>query len=281
MRPGLQVGHSHEFSVQVTEAMQARLEGGPVHDLYGTASMIAHMEWAARQHILPYLEAGEEGVGYHVDVKHLSPTALGETVRIRSTVTEVGEQRITSHVEAWNAHGKIGDGYLVQAIVSQKAFYARASEASGKPDDAPPPEPAVLVSMDGRERFTLDVLRWEAGSLPCTRYDEWLICRAVLSRDGENFPVEGAFLLRYEIEEWLNGAKALANEEKSEFRSDFLEPVLKVEMMAPGAGQIQLSLTLTPPEQPGRTLIFSVPDAALPGFIRRLEAQVEGFPSRL
>ena len=63
MRDGLKVGEQVELTITVDERMRASLLGQPVHPLYGTAAMIEHMEWAARQHILPYLAPGEEGVG--------------------------------------------------------------------------------------------------------------------------------------------------------------------------------------------------------------------------
>jgi predicted thioesterase len=117
MKPGLQVGEVYEFTLTVTEEMRAHFGEVEVHPLYSTASMITHMEWAARQHILPYLEPGEEGVGYHVDVKHLAPTPIGATVRVRATVMEVQLKRVTSHVEAWNDLTQIGDGTFIQGLV--------------------------------------------------------------------------------------------------------------------------------------------------------------------
>ena len=100
------IGHTYEFTAVVTEAMKASLHGVPVHDLYGTTAMIAHMEWAARQHILDSLEPGEEGVGYAIHVTHLNPTPIGATVRVRSEVTGVvtepsGVVKVTSRVAAW------------------------------------------------------------------------------------------------------------------------------------------------------------------------------------
>ena len=117
MKTGLAVGHTYEYSLQVTEAMKARFGEVEVHDLYSTASMITHMEWAARQHILPYLEPGEEGVGYHIDVKHLNPTPIGAMVRVKSTVTQIEPKRVISFVEAWNDETKIGEGTITQALV--------------------------------------------------------------------------------------------------------------------------------------------------------------------
>lgn len=131
MKPGLNLGQRYEFSVIVTEAMQARFGDVLVHPLYSTASMITHMEWAARQHILPYLEPGEEGVGYHIDVKHLKPTPLGATVRVAATVSELKPNRVSCQVEAWQEAGTkpisapklVGQGIITQALVQLADLY--------------------------------------------------------------------------------------------------------------------------------------------------------------
>lgn len=126
MKPGLSVGETYAFSLTVSEAMKGTLLDHPIHELYGTAAMIAHMEWAARQHILPYLEEGEEGVGHHINVRHLHPTPVGAEVRITSTVSEVGPRRVKSHVAAWWGEIRIGAGEVEQALVEKAILYQRA-----------------------------------------------------------------------------------------------------------------------------------------------------------
>jgi fluoroacetyl-CoA thioesterase len=279
MKPGLQIGHQYEYTLQVREDMQAQFEQTVVHPLYATASMITHMEWAARQHILPYLEAGEEGVGYHVDVRHLKPTPIGATVRIRSTVSGIEENKVSSLVEAWNETGKIGEGLLVQALVPLEKLYACRPEAP--PVDAPleiMPSPAELIAMDGESRLTLEILKWEYGGLACTRYDEWLICRANLRTRERSEVFEGAFLLRYELEEWLNAIGEMVCNRRSAYQSDFLEPVLNVRMEASEPGEFITLLTFTRPAISAR---MEVSQQTLEEFCRQLESQCEGFPSRL
>jgi fluoroacetyl-CoA thioesterase len=285
MKPGLQIGHQYEYTLTVREDMQAQFEQTVVHPLYATASMITHMEWAARQHILPYLEAGEEGVGYHIDVRHLKPTPIGATVRIRSTVSGIEDNKVSSLVEAWNETGKIGEGMLVQALVPLEKLYA------GRPQTPLPvaPEmstPAELVAINGESRLTLEILKWEYGGLACTRYDEWLICRARLRTLERNEVYEGAFLLRYELEEWLEAIEEMIRNRRSAYQSDFLEPVLNVRMEASEPGEFITMLTLTRPANgtqggPAVTARMEVSQKTLEEFRRQLSVQCQGFPSRL
>lgn len=312
MRPGLQLGDCQERVIVVREDMQAQFEDGPVHPLYSTSALIQHMEWTARQHILPYLEPGEEGVGYHVDIKHLRPTSMGATVRIRSTVTEVLPKRVTSHVEAWNEHGKIGEGLLVQALVDAQQLYADANpsvtvvpsvlsdalaceDADVSPllesDEMVPP--VYLASVDGQTQFWFEVLKWETGLFPCTRYDEWLICRARFQQGERQQEVESAFLLRYEVEEWLQALQQSCLPDFVGFTSDFLEPVFTIKLTPQPSGLCHLVLTLrTTLPQVGNLVETSVTNPVISvafildvpmrqHLIQQLDVQLEGFPSRL
>lgn len=117
MKPGIRIGQTFEYETTVTEEMRARFEDITVHHLYSTAAMLNHMEWASRQHILPVLESGEEGVGYHMEIDHMAPTPIGARVRIRSTVTGLQPGRVTCQCQAFHDNRTIGRGIVVQAIL--------------------------------------------------------------------------------------------------------------------------------------------------------------------
>ncbi len=280
MKPGLQAGAVYEFSATVTDSMKATLEGGEIHPYYATTAMIAHMEWAARQHILPYLEPGEEGVGYHVDVRHLRPTPVGETVTIRSTVTEVTPRRVTSRVEAWNATGQIGEGQFTQAIVPVETLQARALDLAPPESqaEAQARKPAILAAADGQSSLTLWVEKRES-PYACTRYDEWLTCRALLRAPGFQHNAHGAFLLRYELEEWaqamLAGHFSATDFIEAPFQCHLHGDVLEVGVfpeVPPGEPA---------PRKPSHTLRWPLPPEALPAFAAQILAQLSRFPSML
>jgi fluoroacetyl-CoA thioesterase len=306
MRSGLVEGDKAEIIITVDDSMRASLLGKPVHPLYGTTSMIEHMEWAARQHILPYLEPGEEGVGHHVNVKHLAPAPIGAEIKIQSIVTEVTPRRVTSQVQAWWKDQLIGQGQLVQALVRMDQFYpeplsapngrAKApvtvlpgnattktdhaiSEHPGPDPEAPPP--AILASRNGQEHLQLEVIRWETSMFACTRYDEWLICHVRLETPEASHTHQGAFLLRYELEDWMNAVQGMAQNQRSAFVSDFLEPVLKIQIAEGEVGEWACTFQLSPPEQRMQTVSMIADSTALQVFANALAAQLEGFPSQL
>lgn len=292
MKAGLKTGDFHEFCIQVQEDMKPKFGDRVIHPLYATAAMLNHMEWAARQQVEPYLEAGEESVGYHIDLKHLAPTPIGATVRVRSTVTRVGSTKIVSRVEAWHQSVKIGEGHLTQALVQASKLYAVIKDlpasASGNPNEAITVPAAELVAQDGQSGLRFEILKWETGHFPCSRYDEWLICELTAFVNGQKQTYKGPFLLRHEVEEWLEAVARLGEGKSGSFQSDFLEPVLKLEMMANEPGECSCVVHLSPLDkdlsdgkQNTVTLRLSVTEKALACFALQLIDQLEGFPSRL
>ncbi len=118
MKPGLRQGAEAAVTVTVTQEMLATFEElGPVHPLYATWSMVRHMELACRKIILPFLEPGEEAVGYSINVTHLAPTEVGDQVTARARLVTVTGRKIVCAVEAFNSKEKIGEGTQVQMLV--------------------------------------------------------------------------------------------------------------------------------------------------------------------
>ena len=75
-----------------------------------TPWLIWFLEHAARQAVLPLLESGESTVGTHVEVRHLAPTPLGETVTCRARVVQVEGPTVLFQLEARDAQELIARG---------------------------------------------------------------------------------------------------------------------------------------------------------------------------
>ncbi|MFC0522722.1 thioesterase family protein [Pontibacillus salicampi] len=131
MKEGVYVGQTATITSIVTEEMVAQFEGQIVHEAYSTVSMVYHMEWAARNIILPYLEEGEEGIGASVTVKHMAPTGVGTNIEVTATVTELKKHLVITSVEARNEIGIIGKGEVTQAILPKESITEKI-EASMK-----------------------------------------------------------------------------------------------------------------------------------------------------
>lgn len=120
MKPGMKVGQTKSITAEVTPDMYAQFEGKVVHPAYSTVSMVYHMEWAARQIILPYLEDHEEGIGGAVTVKHMAPTPAGETITATAELTEIKGNAVITAVEVRNSKEVVGKGEVTQFILPQE-----------------------------------------------------------------------------------------------------------------------------------------------------------------
>jgi fluoroacetyl-CoA thioesterase len=125
MKPGMVIGQEATITATVTPDMFASFEGTVVHPAYSTVSMVYHMEWAARQIILPYLEEHEEGIGGAVTVKHLAPTPEGETITVTATLTELKGHAVITKVVVRNSKEIVGQGEVTQFILEKKDIQAK------------------------------------------------------------------------------------------------------------------------------------------------------------
>jgi fluoroacetyl-CoA thioesterase len=121
-RDQLEEGLTSEYSREVTSEMSARHLGSGDVGVLSTPSMIALMEGTSLRCVQPYLKSGETTVGYIVNIRHLAPTAIGRTVRVRAELVGIDGRKLRFKVEAFEGEKKIGDGEHVRVVVDSAAF---------------------------------------------------------------------------------------------------------------------------------------------------------------
>ncbi len=114
-------GYQATFETVVTDEMTVNFEEmGSVHPVYATYWMVKHMELVGRKIILPFLEQGEEGIGYEVRVRHLASALPGMRVRIISEYVKTEKNRVYARCRAYNEiKDLIGEGETTQVILAQ------------------------------------------------------------------------------------------------------------------------------------------------------------------
>lgn len=123
MKDGLEIGLPHRQTWTITPDMGVGHFGEGVPSVLSSPTMIALMERTCIELLKPYMSDGEETVGFHVDVKHLAPTRIGQAVTVTATLQEVKEKRFRFAVEAVNDQGlKIGEGFHRRALIDVKQF---------------------------------------------------------------------------------------------------------------------------------------------------------------
>jgi predicted thioesterase len=112
--------------VIVSHSNSAAAVGSGLLEVFSTPSMIALMENAASGSVQKYLEPGKTTVGISINVKHLSPTALGMTVECESELVEVDGRRLVFKITAIDRVGVIGTATHERMIIDAKPFMEKA-----------------------------------------------------------------------------------------------------------------------------------------------------------
>ena len=129
MKPGLRLGMTVDLPARVERHMKPHLEGLVRHPLYATWAMVYHMETAARMLLAPYLDADEEAVGGAVLVKHLRPARIGAPLHVVARLVKVKGARIFARTEVHSRGRKIGEGSVLQVVMSRLRFAKLLQEA--------------------------------------------------------------------------------------------------------------------------------------------------------
>jgi fluoroacetyl-CoA thioesterase len=121
VKPGL----SADVQLVVTEADTAiALRSGSVAVL-ATPRLIALCEEASMRAVGRELDEGLTTVGMKVQLDHLAPTAVGESVRAEATVERVNGRRVTFTVSVNDNRGLVAVGRITRVIVDTERFMER------------------------------------------------------------------------------------------------------------------------------------------------------------
>jgi fluoroacetyl-CoA thioesterase len=116
------IGATSTQEVAVTREMTVAHYQPHMPEVYGTPIMIYHMEVAAAAAIQPFLPEGWISVGVAVNIRHLAPTRVGQTVSVTATVISSTQSTVTFEVRAREGETVIGEGTHVRAPVEMGRF---------------------------------------------------------------------------------------------------------------------------------------------------------------
>ncbi|NEW89834.1 MULTISPECIES: thioesterase family protein [Rhodopseudomonas] len=124
----LSVGMSAERLTTVTQDVTVQHFVPYMPAVFATPLMILEMEMASGEAIMPKLPAGWITVGSEVDIRHLAPAFVGQTVRTTATVSAVERRAIRFEVASYVGDRKIGDGRHARGLVQATLFTRRFAE---------------------------------------------------------------------------------------------------------------------------------------------------------
>jgi len=123
MKDGLEPGVTNELTITTTPDMGITHLGPDAPSMFSTPAMIQLIEGTCLSLMSRYFEAGEQSVGFHVDVYHLAPTQVGKKVTANATLKKVDGRKYTFEVECTSEDGvKIGAGTHERAVIDISRF---------------------------------------------------------------------------------------------------------------------------------------------------------------
>ena len=123
MKPELKPGVSDKQTITTTAEMGIVHWGPGAPSMYSTPAMVSLIEGTCVRLLSRYVEAGEQSVGYRIDIRHLAPTPVGKQVTAKVALREVSGRRYIFDVECWNEDGvKIGEGLHERALIDINRF---------------------------------------------------------------------------------------------------------------------------------------------------------------
>ena len=124
MKAGLVSGLTQRDTYVTTREMRAKQL---TTDVLSTPAMIGLMEGTCVGLLAPYLDENEQTVGFHVDVRHLAPTKIGQIVTVTAELLEVKDRKLRFAVAAVNDQGiEIGKGSHRRALIDVTRFAGRS-----------------------------------------------------------------------------------------------------------------------------------------------------------
>lgn len=118
----IKTGIKHTVEITVSENDTAEKYGSGLVPVYATPAMIALMENASMNCVLPYLPKGYNTVGTEVNIKHLKATAVGEKVACEAELIEIEGRKLVFKVVANDTKGMIGKGVHTRFVINTEMF---------------------------------------------------------------------------------------------------------------------------------------------------------------
>ena len=87
--------------------------------VYATPLMVRDIEHTCRQQLLPHHDDGEDSVGARVEIDHLGPTLIGQSVTVRAEVVEVEGPRVVFEVNVHDELDHVGRARHIRFVIDK------------------------------------------------------------------------------------------------------------------------------------------------------------------
>lgn len=131
MKSRPRIGETGELSIPTDMKHAVEFHGDGMPAVVSTPNIIQFLERTARHLLTPHLEANERSVGLEIDIRHLAPTPVGQTIHCRAQVISVEGAKISFQIEARDANEVIVRGLHKRAVIRTESFTKRVKAKGG------------------------------------------------------------------------------------------------------------------------------------------------------
>ena len=131
MKSRPRIGEVGELAIPTDMKHAVEFAGNGMPAVVSTPNIIQFLERTARHALAPHLEADERTVGVEIDIRHLAPTPVGQTIHCRAQVIAVEDRKVTFQIEARDAQEVIVRGLHKRAVIRTGSFTRRVQEKGG------------------------------------------------------------------------------------------------------------------------------------------------------
>ena len=128
MKSRPRIGEVGELSIPTDMRHAVEFAGDGMPAVVSTPNIIQFLERTARHTLAPHLDADERTVGVEIDIKHLAPTPVGQTIHCRAQVISAEGRQFTFQIEARDDHEVIVRGLHKRAVIRTESFGRRVRQ---------------------------------------------------------------------------------------------------------------------------------------------------------
>ena len=122
----IQLDTVFEGSYVVKNENSAEIMGSGDLAVLSTPSLVAFMENAAKNYLNKFLPEEMGSVGSNINIDHIAPTLIGNSITVRGKITEVIKEKIIKFsIEAYEKDKKIGNAEHTRVIINNTKFLGK------------------------------------------------------------------------------------------------------------------------------------------------------------
>ncbi len=118
MKDSLKNGAVHTENILVDRERTIAFMGDELR-VYATPRMCLDIEQTCRQLLLKHHDAGEDSVGARIEIDHLGPTLVGQTIAVTAKVSELALPRVVFEVEVKDEIDTVGKSKHIRFVVDK------------------------------------------------------------------------------------------------------------------------------------------------------------------